>query len=133
MTETFIQRPTPEPIKAFQVVIDAGDVREVLAAFGLSVEDDWTLSNRGGKYRLSFSSPNKSTSSVSVDSVAYTINLIGMSTGESTGQTVVNEGDWIVTKYYDTDYPEVSVVNDVEFQRQYKPDWFLSNTVNNYT
>lgn len=134
MTDTFIQRPTPEPIQAFQAVLhDSEGPDEVLEAFGLSIEDDWELKNRDGKWRLSFSSPNKSTSSVSVDTVAYTINLIGMSTGEFTGQAVVNEGDWIVTKYFDTDYPEVSVLNDVAFQRQYKPDWFFNATVNNYT
>lgn len=135
MPDIFIQRPTPEPIQAFQAFLDDGEgPDQVLEAFGLGIEDDWTLKNVNGKWSLSFSPPATPSASsyarVENGSFYFTINGTG-ETGPA--RTTVNDGDWVVTKYYDTDYPEVVVLNDVAFQRQYQPDWFLSNTVNNYT
>lgn len=130
MTDTFIQRPTPEPIQAFQAVLDDGEgPDEVLEAFGLGIEDDWTLKNTNGKFSLSFARPASVSSYARVESGGIWITLNG-TTGETVPtSTTVNDGDWIVTKYYDTDYPEVSVLTDVAFQRQYQPDWFLNASI----
>lgn len=125
MTDTFIQRPTPEPITAFRANLSGDDIDEVFGAFGLTSDVDFTLNQRDGKYRLSFQRPSPSPQFSSTGGGGtvgivdgYTFNLV--TTTDSGGTVAVNEGDWVVTRYGDTDYPDVFVVGDKDFQRRYK-------------
>lgn len=123
---TFVEREKPEPVDSFQVDFSDEDaLSDVFAAFGIDKDGGtWKLQAHGGEWKLSFPRPMRSNNQASVKadpSGFYTISLVVGSTSDTaSGDVVVNDGDWIVTRYVDTDYPEVLVMGDRDFQRQYR-------------
>ena len=122
--ETFKERK--ETVEAFRVDFEEEDsIFDILDAFDADY-DTWTLDSRGNNWSLSFPRPKKKAEAAQLEVLpsghyAYTT-TITIAPGHDVNRITVNESDWIVKKWIDTDHPEVVVMKDKDFQRKYREE-----------